>query len=610
MTIEEIIEKNFSSSFYDSNNFEDIYNFVESCESKLTLKKLGIETSNIVSYVKGEKTPQYNVQCENDIVTYLYDFDRFKEGLTSHISRNVSELSLPSTFLRDNFEFLKELPNLKSLNINNYGSLSLEELDFLSEQTSLESVEVGFFPLDGKNNPKYIGIVKDGKTYGFYGNIKLSQSKLPSLNPDFDLLMSSNESEKSRNIKVTAGKLTIQSLEKIFDSFDEDMQTCDRLVEVNCDNAKYSFNIIDGIVNINIEDNNVDIANDLYDFFIKRGLKVESIIMNLSINYKEPFNYIDRDYSKLDKLNEKVPLSVREKYMSMSNWEDFRSLVESMKWYRKIINDYPLSPVEKLAFAYDILKTFNYNESPVNTDESRNPTKIIKTGHIVCAGYTNMLEEIFRELDSNINIGEFGVTCYEDDDKTLLGYHSRSMAYVEDEKYGIKGLYALDPTWDSVKSKGNKVIDKDYTALDLYRYFMIPFSDYKTVFEHDSDISFFKGDLSYLNKDVSDKSIDRAIVTVSNSSESPKDGTLPQEMRDKEIFNYDFRNMFEGKSEVEMLNMFKAKRIPKEQLMEIIKNVRQAEGYSRDLVDTEMEKVSRIYDKYNTPLDSLTGKML
>ena len=99
-------------------------------------------------------------------------------------------------------------------------------------------------------------------------------------------------------------------------------------------------------------------------------------------------------------------------------------------------------------------------------------------------------------------------------------------------------------------------------------------------------------------------------MTVSNSSESSKDGTLPQEMRDKEIFNYDFRNMFEGKSEVEMLNMFKAKRIPKEQLMEIIKNVRQAEGYSMDLVNTEMEKVSRIYDKYNTPLDPLTGKML
>ena len=76
MTIEEIIEKNFSSSFYDSNNFEDIYNFVESCESKLTLKKLGIETSNIVSYVKGEKTPQYTVKCENDTVTsFVFEVD-------------------------------------------------------------------------------------------------------------------------------------------------------------------------------------------------------------------------------------------------------------------------------------------------------------------------------------------------------------------------------------------------------------------------------------------------------------------------------------------------------------------------------------------------------
>lgn len=610
MTIEEIIEKNFSSAFYNSNNFEEIYNFVENCDSKLTLKKLGIETSDISSYIRGEKSPQYVVKCEDNTVTYLYDFDRFEEGLASHISRNVSELSLPGTFLKNNLEFLKELPNLKSININNYGSLSLEELNFLSEQTTVENVEIGFFPFDSENDPKYIKIEKDDKTYGFYGDIKLTQSELPSLNPDFDLLIPSIKLGNGRNINVTTSELTIQKLEKIFNSFDEDLHTWDKLIEVDCDNTKYSFNIIDGIVNINIEDSNVDIANDLYDFFNKRGLKVESIIINLSINYKEPFNYIDRDYSKLDKLNEKVSLSVREKYMNMSNWEDFRSLVESMKWYRNIINDYPLSPVEKLAFAYDILKTFEYNESSVSTDESRNPTKIIKTGHIVCAGYTNMLEEIFRELDPNINIGEFGVTCYEDDDKTLLGYHSRSMAYVNDEKYGIKGIYALDPTWDSVKQQGNKHIDKDYTALDLYRYFMIPFSDYKTVFEHDSDITFFQGDLSYLNKELNDKSIDRAIVTVSNSSGTSKEGTLPQEMRDKEIFNYDFRNMFEGKSEIEMLNMFKAKRIPKEQLMEIIRNVRQAEGYSAKLVDAEMEKVSRIYDKYNTPLDSLTGKIL
>lgn len=93
-------------------------------------------------------------------------------------------------------------------------------------------------------------------------------------------------------------------------------------------------------------------------------------------------------------------------------WENFRGLVESMKWYREIINEYPLSPVEKLAFAYDILKTFEYNESSIDTSESRHPDLIINTGHIVCSGYTNMLKEIFRDLDPNVLVGSFGVTCY------------------------------------------------------------------------------------------------------------------------------------------------------------------------------------------------------
>ena len=56
--------------------------------------------------------------------------------------------------------------------------------------------------------------------------------------------------------------------------------------------------------------------------------------------------------------------------------------------------------------------------------------------------------------------------------------------------------------------------------------------------------------------------------------------------------------------------MFKSKRVPKDKMMEIIRNVRMAEGYGKELIEAEMEKVSRIYDKTNISVDQLTGKLL
>lgn len=277
-----------------------------------------------------------------------------------------------------------------------------------------------------------------------------------------------------------------------------------------------------------------------------------------------------------------------------------------MKWYRTIIKDYPLSPVEKLVFAYDILKTFKYNETQNNDSmESREPYKIIKTGHIVCAGYTAMLEEIFRELDDNIKIDNFGVTCYEDDDETVLGEHSRTIAIIDDKKYDIKGAYALDATWDSFKEEGKEKIDSDYTALDLYRYFMIPFSNYKKVFEHDSDIGFFKGELEYLNTNLTDENINSAIKKV----ETKEEGNLSF-TRKEPIFSYQITGLLKDKSKREILEQFRAKPIPPNVMMQIIRNVRLAEGYTQEQIDTEMEKVTRIYDNTHTEVDSLTGKVL
>ena len=353
---------------------------------------------------------------------------------------------------------------------------------------------------------------------------------------------------------------------------------------------------------MDISDPNMNIASDLSKFFEKRGIKTNGVFVKVTKGYAET------NFDALDKLSENVEVRVRYDSATSSSYEEFRALSETMKWYRQIINDYPLSPVEKLAFAYDILKTLEYNETETEDKmESREPHKIVKTGHIVCAGYTAMLEEIFKEFEPNIKIGSFGVTCYDDDNETLRGYHSRAIAIIDDEKYGIHGAYALDPTWDSYKSNGREKLDSEYTALDLYKYFMIPFSEYRKVFEHDSDIKFFQGNLSYLNTNLSDESIDKAITTIDRQKEQKK-GELSF-TRKEPLINYEIKEVLPNKSDQEIIELFKSKRIPNTTMMQIIRNVRLAEGYTNE-IDEEMSKVSRIYDKLTPEVDQLTGKVL
>lgn len=594
MTVDEIYEKALSKRFYEETELNKIIEYLKSCEDKITLKETGIEIEDVLKEIKEGIKVDLSVKCENNTITFPYGFKKFKEELIRNIPLSTKEMSLPISFLEDQ-KWLSRFSSLNKLTINDFGLFNEEELKKIQENTNIKNIgyKKTFFSLRGEYKDLVI-VEKDSKTFGYYKDINLRE-------------VSDDESvERKEEIKVYAGDIGINDLEKIYDLIGEDLTKSNRKIIITCKNKKYAFNIIDGIVNMNIEDENMDVANSLYEFFESKGVKVNSIFLNLFINREKPIKYVDRDYEVLDKLNKKVEIRVRKDSLETLNWEDFRGLTEAMKWYRTIIKDYPLSPVEKLAFAYDILKTFKYNETQNNDSmESREPYKIIKTGHIVCAGYTAMLEEIFRELDDNIKIDNFGVTCYEDDDETVLGEHSRTIAIIDDKKYDIKGAYALDATWDSFKEEGKEKIDSDYTALDLYRYFMIPFSNYKKVFEHDSDIGFFKGELEYLNTNLTDENINSAIKKV----ETKEEGNLSF-TRKEQIFSYQITGLLKDKSEREILEQFRAKPIPPNVMMQIIRNVRLAEGYTQEQIDTEMEKVTRIYDKTHPEINSLTGKIL
>lgn len=591
MKIDEIKEKLFSEKFNSLNDMNKVAEFIRNCQDKLIINKRRIEIEDILAYTKGTKEIDMNIYYEDNEISIPHSFNSLIETIIKNLQSSLKELSIPSSFITDDLSFLEGLDSINKLTINDYGFLSSEELEYIREHTNIKEIDFKQAYIVPNNYDDMVIINKDGQLVGYSKDIIFKE------------IPSEEEKERKDEIRIEATNINSSDLDKIYDLINEDLTSSNRKINIKSNNQEYVFNIIDGMVNIDIKDPDMSVINDINSFFERKGIKTNSIFVSMSDNYT------DIDYKELDELSKKVEIRVRTKLTETMSWDDFRGLSESMKWYKSIINDYPLSPVEKLAFAYDILKTFEYNETKTSDKfESRDPGKIIKTGHIVCAGYTSMLEEIFKELDSNIKIGEFGVTCYADDDITVRGYHSRAFAVVDDDKYNIYGAYALDPTWDSYKKNGKEKLGENYTALDLYKYFMVPFSEYKRVFEHDSNINFFAGEISHLNSDLSSDSLDKAISKVERQEEQ-KEGELPFKRYDS-IFNYELKDVLPNYSDSQILEKFKATKIPSSTMMQIIRNVRLAEGYTQEQIDEEMNKVSRIYDSTHTEVDQLTGKML
>lgn len=591
MTIDEIKEKLFSEKFNSLNDMNKVAEFIRNCQDKLIINKRRIEIEDILAYTKGTKEIDMNIYYEDNEISIPHSFNSLIETIIKNLQSSLKELSIPSSFITDDLSFLEGLDSINKLTINDYGFLSSEELEYIREHTNIKEIDFKQAYIVPNNYDDMVLINKDGQLVGYSKDIIFKE------------IPSEEEKERKDEIRIEATNIKSSDLDKIYDLINEDLTSSNRKINIKSNNQEYVFNIIDGMVNIDIKDPDMSVINDINSFFERKGIKTNSIFVSMSDNYT------DIDYKELDELSKKVEIRVRAKLTETMSWDDFRGLSESMKWYKSIINDYPLSPVEKLAFAYDILKTFEYNETKTSDKfESRDPGKIIKTGHIVCAGYTSMLEEIFKELDSNIKIGEFGVTCYADDDITVRGYHSRAFAVVDDDKYNIHGAYALDPTWDSYKKNGKEKLGENYTALDLYKYFMVPFNEYKRVFEHDSNINFFAGEISHLNSDLSSDSLDKAISKVERQEEQ-KEGELPFKRYDS-IFNYELKDVLPNYSDSQILEKFKATKIPSSTMMQIIRNVRLAEGYTQEQIDEEMNKVSRIYDSTHTEVDQLTGKML
>lgn len=252
-------------------------------------------------------------------------------------------------------------------------------------------------------------------------------------------------------------------------------------------NRKYGQDYISekqGSVILELEDSKVKAAtiatDDIEDIIaIATGLtKWQSTLKSVNLKLE------NKTYQELETIDENIKsLPLKIKYGTDDcSYDEFMLMRATIDWYKKIIMEQNLSPAEKTCFAYDIVKSFPYNESMEDQMNSRQIPKVIKTGNIVCVGYAKLLTQLLNEL---------GVKA----EMFTAGFHARNIIHLDDDKYNIHGVYTIDATWDSGEMKKLKTeegdiklaasikstdtIIKEYDALSLYNDFLIPYSDYE-----------------------------------------------------------------------------------------------------------------------------------
>lgn len=558
----------------NKDKMNEIINHIKSFKDSI---KIDIKTVSqlkflemLASVAKNEEVDM-NVELTQDGIVLPFEFNEFYEVIFGDNNKSITSLSTNAINYGDFFELF---PNLKEISLP---FISNNILKSISDNTNIKTIN-GVNYLGGIN---LTNSINDGMKVVYNdlvinGNMNLDKKKIDvycDKNIDFNLLTNNYNLNDYEFIKIHSdmGEIEIKTGESLVATFK----------------------------NINL-----DVIPFLYNKMVDSGIHLSQIKFSIEDRSEIKIKYSDYDYKEFDELAKKVDIVVGydSSFIRTSSYDEFKSLVESIKWFQGIIKDYPLSPLEKLTFAYDIMKTFEYKGELSDPKEARQPSKIITGDKIVCAGYTALLSEILYGLDENIKSGSFSVECYEDDDTTLKGYHSRSVVKVDDDKYNIHGYYILDPTWDSVKQNGKEKIDKDYDALSLYWHYLVPITQYKEIFPHDSIPVFFNSNHSSLNYDLSDSNVHLELEKINEEEEeTKKTGKFttikhPYERLLSGIFPKPLVNPNENVNNI--VNDFKSRRINLDEFLNLIRNVRSAEGYNGKILEDEVDKIKRINGNY------------
>lgn len=203
------------------------------------------------------------------------------------------------------------------------------------------------------------------------------------------------------------------------------------------------------------------------------GVTVAIDVLGKGLFTKEEFQNVTQLKNDLESVGSFVCFKEFDKFFSyekaclannmITNWAD------SIKKMR--VDGRELSQLEKFFMAYNIVASFEYNESKDDRFESRSLISILTGDKIVCVGYAALLSELCRQL---------GIECITqmvkiDSSETLN--HANCKVRIKDEIYDVDGIFYSDPCFGARKSGFN------------IAYALLPFGDIPKLFGKRLEIS-------------------------------------------------------------------------------------------------------------------------
>lgn len=222
-----------------------------------------------------------------------------------------------------------------------------------------------------------------------------------------------------------------------------------KIEEINKDRLKFiSDNTVISIVESKYESIHYD---KLRELLVKLDELGKDIVVKLPIRNREDFKNSSLYDIKLNSVALVITSDLYDYPLEEYLKEDKRldEMVED-------INKSDLSPLERYIAVYNIVKNYKeYKENENDKIQARKLRYILDNEYMVCVGFAKLLEVLCEKV--GISCEEFSVTIDTSYDKgftleetpvTQAG-HSRNLISIDDDKYGIHGIFMADPTWDN-----------------------------------------------------------------------------------------------------------------------------------------------------------------
>ena len=591
MTVQEAYEQLFDLPMVEfiKTKPQELIDYLNSQTESLTITESNIEIEDLKRKIK---EPDYLNDKRYIINSSSLELQSVSEEVVKfiieHASKSLKEMSIPNSCLKD-ITFLSNFPNLEVLKITGYCKLNEDEIEFIKKQTNIKTILTSNGAI-----VKYDVTPKKDEIY-------LSQPAEVFISGDLVNKCTRTPYSYSRIEGVVEGTdINFDLLEQAISQIEYPEGKRPEKLEISSKKLKDEFGISDEtLLRIKFNDNN-EVEELFYNgkedisklreivSRIEKKTKIHKIILKC-----ENKSYDNAYY--LNSIAKKYPLEINYGDLHTCSIEEFLAMRETLDFFNDLVQANNLSQAEILMYAYDIMKTFRYKENEENKDESRYLHNIVMTDYIVCVGYAKFMEQILKE--NGVRVIETGVTC--DLGNGEYGGHARNLVYLDDDKYDIHGIYAIDATWDSAKgrpllitdengkrfvvkeARETDTVEKDYDANALYRNFLVPADEYEDVFIKDTIPPILqlqienKYDEFYQDEDKYSKFI-----------------TTRTDLKD--LFG-------DIPSKDDLKDALRVKKPSLETFKRILYTVRQAEGYSNEEALNSVEEVVEL----NTMIDEL-----